>query len=237
MQRTTRRWVTSAAVVSAGVLMVGPAVTAFAQTDDPGGSTTTTAPSTTEAIPKALPDWFKSVLDQLVKAGTITQAQADAVTKALQDARPAMDHRGPWGGDRHGGFGRIGVALDEAAKALGIDLDELRTELQSGKTLVQVATDHHVDIQKVIDALKAAAKTKLDAAVADGRITQEQADARLAEMTDRLTDLVNQPFPAKAGPGHRGGHPGDKDSTGGKDRTGGTTPDTSAPTTTSPGGS
>jgi polyhydroxyalkanoate synthesis regulator phasin len=228
MQRTTRRWVTSVAVVSAGVLMVGPAVAAFAQTDDPGGSTTTTAPSTTEAAPKALPEWFKSVLDQLVTAGTITQAQADAVTKAVQDARPAMDHRGPWGGGPRGGFGRIGVALDEAAKALGIDLDELRTELQDGKTLAQIATDHHVDIQQVIDALKAAAKAKLDQAVKDGRITQEQADSRLTEMTDRLNDLVNQPFPTKGGPGHRGGHPGDQD---------GTAPDTSAPTTTAPGGS
>jgi hypothetical protein len=231
MHRTTRRWVTSAAALSAAILMVGPAVTAFAQTDDPGGSTTTTAPSTTQEAPKALPDWFKSVLDQLVKAGTITQAQADAVTKALQDARPAIDHRGPWGGGRRGGFGRIGVALDEAAKALGIDLDELRTELQDGKTLAQIAADHDVDIQKVIDALKAAAKTKLDAAVADGRITQEQADTRLSEMTDRLTDLVNQPFPAKGGHGHRGGHPGDKDDKGDA------TPDTSAPSTTSPGGS
>ena len=227
MQRTTRRWVTSAAVVSAGVLMVGPAVAAFAQTDDPSGSTTTTAPSTTEAT-KPLPDWFKSVLDQLVKAGTITQAQADAVTKALQDARPAMDHGGPWGGERHGGFGRIGVALDEAAKALGIDLDALRTELQSGKTLSQIATEHNIDITKVEDALTTAAKAKLDQAVKDGRITQEQADARLKQMTDRMTELVNQPFPAKGGPGHRSGHPGDKD---------GTTPDTSAPTTTSPGGS
>jgi hypothetical protein len=236
MQRTTRRWVTSAAVLSAGVLMVGPAVTAFAQTDDPSGSTTTTAPSTAPATPKALPDWIKSVLDSLVASGTITQAQADAVTKALQDARPTMERRGHWGGDRHGGFGRIGVALDEAAKALGLDLDELRTELQSGKTLAQIAADHDVDVQRVIDALTAAAKAKLDAAVADRRITQQQADSRLAEMTDRINDLVNQPLPTKDGPGHRGGRPGGQDK-GSSGSTGSTTPDTTAPTTTAPGGS
>jgi hypothetical protein len=234
MHRTTRRWVTSAAALSAGVLMIGP-VTAFAQSDDPGGSTTTTAPSTpssTPAAPKALPDWMKGVLDGLVKAGTITQAQADAVTKALQDARPAMDHRGPGGGEWRGGFGRIGVALDEAAKALGIDLDALRTELQSGKTLSQIASEKGVDVQKVIDALTAAAKTKLDEAVKAGRITQELADSRLAEMSTRLKELVDQPFPAK-GEGHPG-RPGSGDKEGGTDSS---TPSTTTPSTTAPGGS
>ena len=239
MHRTTRRWVTGAAALSAGVLTLGPVTPVFAQSDDPGGSTTTTAPSTpaTPATPKALPDWLKNVLDGLVQAGTITQAQADAVTKALQDARPAMDHRGPRGGDRHGGFGRIGVALDEAAKALGIDLDELRTELQSGKTLAEIATAHDIDVQQVIDALTAAAKAKLDAAVTAGRITQEQADTRLSEMTTKLKDLVNQPLPT-GGPWHRG-HPGkddgDKSSEGSTPST--TAPPTTTPSTTSPGGS
>ena len=227
MHRTTRRWVTGAAALSAGVLTLGPVTPVFAQSDDPGGSTTTTAPSTpaTPATPKALPDWLKNVLDGLVQAGTITQAQADAVTKALQNARPAMDHRGRWGGPR----GRIGVALDEAAKALGIDLDELRTELQSGKTLAEIATAHGVDVQKVIDALTTDAKAKLDAAVTAGRITREQADSRLAEMTSRLEDLVNRPLPTDGPWPH--GHPGKDD---GDKRGEDTTPSTTAPPSTTP---
>jgi hypothetical protein len=238
MHRTTRRWVTGAAALSAGVLTLGPVSPVFAQSDDPGGSTTTTAPSTPDtpdipATPKALPDWLKNVLDGLVQAGTITQAQADAVTNALQDARPAMDDRGPWGGPR----GRIGVALDEAAKALGIDLDELRTELRSGKNLAEIAAAHDIDVQQVIDALTAEAKAKLDAAVTAGRITQEQADSRLAEMTSRLEDLVNQPLPT-GGPWHRG-HPGKDDGDTGTEGTSPSTtaPSTTTPSTTSPGGS
>jgi hypothetical protein len=230
MHRTTRRWVTGAAAVAAGAVMLGP-VTAFAQTDDPGGSTTTTAPDTTTA--NALPDWMTSVLDRLVEAGTITQAQADAVTKALQDARPAIDRH--WGGPR-GGFGRIGIALDEAAKALRIDLDELRTELRNGKTLAELATEHGVDVQQVIDALKAAAESRLDQAVADGRLTQEQADDRLAELTERLEDFVNEPLPTKDWSGRRGGRHHDE-STDDKDEGEDTTPDSTAPPTTSPGGS
>jgi len=62
MHRTTRRWVTGAAALSAGVLMIGP-VTAFAQSDDPSGSTTTTAPST----PSDTPDAPDILCDNLVR--------------------------------------------------------------------------------------------------------------------------------------------------------------------------
>jgi polyhydroxyalkanoate synthesis regulator phasin len=224
MHRTTRRWVTGAAALSAGVFMIGP-VTAFAQSPDPGGSTTTTAPATsTPAKRQDVSTVIKDVLDNLVKAGAITQAQADAVTKALQDALPKFE-QGP--GRRGGPFGRFGagLALDAAAKVLGITADELRTELQSGKTIAEIAKAHGIDVQKVIDGLAADAKTKLDAAVKAGKLTQEQADARLKKMTDRLTKLVNQQVPmlggGNGGWGHRGG--------GGQDEQG-TTEGGSAPT-------
>ncbi len=231
MKRTTRRVATGAAAVSVGALLLVP-ITALAQTD--GGTTTTptsTTPSTSGA-PKDVATWITNVLDNLVKSGTITQAQADAITKALQAARPTFEHGpgGRWGGGRFG----FGLDLDAAAKALGITADELRTELQT-KTLAQIAADHKIDVQKVIDALAAAVKTKLDDAVAGGRLTQAEADARLKETTDRLTNLVNQTFPV--GRDH-GGWPGhrkrDHDSNG---TTGSTTTTEPSTTSTSPGGS
>jgi hypothetical protein len=222
MKRTTRRIVTGAAAVSASALMLGP-ITALAQGDE--GTTTTTAPAT--GAPKDVSTWITNVLNNLVKSGVITQAQADAITTALQAARPTFEH-GP--GGRFGG--RFGADLDAAAKALGVTIDELRTELQT-KTLAQIAADHEIDIQKVIDAMTAAAKTKLDDAVKAGKLSQTEADARLKELTDRLTNLVNQKLPQ---PGDRhGGWPGHrKDDTTGSTST--TTPATTTPTT-SPGGS
>ncbi len=216
MHRTTRRWVTGAAVLTAGVFTVGPVTASAAQSDDTGGSTSTTAPPAASpapakpAAPKATAPkdagaWIKNVLDNLVKAGTITQAQADAVTKALQDAKPMLEH-GPGGRGGPGGRFGAGLALDAAAKVLGVTVDELRTELQSGKTVAEIAKAHGIDVQKVIDGLAADAKTKLDEAVKAGRITQEQADTRLKEMTDRLTKLVNEKLPVPpTGDGHRGG--------------------------------
>jgi hypothetical protein len=236
MKRTTRRVITGAAAVSAGALLLGP-ITALAQGDE--GTTTTTSPPAsttpsakpgTSGAPKDASTWITNVLDNLVKSGVITQTQADAITKALQAARPTFEH-GP--GGRWGGPGRVGLGADveAAAKALGISIDELRTELQT-KSLAQIAADHKIDIQKVIDALAAAAKTKLDDAVKAGRLTQTEADTRLKELTDRLTNLVNQKLPM---PGDRhGGWPGHRkgDTTGSTT----TTTPTSTPTTT-PGGS
>jgi uncharacterized protein (DUF433 family) len=51
-----------------------------------------------------------------------------------------------------------------AAKAIGIDAKDLAAELKAGKTVAEVAQDHNVDPQKVIDALVDAGNKRLQAA-------------------------------------------------------------------------
>ncbi len=131
--------------------------------------------------------------------GTLTQEQADKVAETLKDSFPGRG--GP-------GMGRRGVALDTAATALGVSADELRTALQGGQTIAQVAESKGVDVQTVIDALVAEAKTHLDERVTAGDLTQEEADQRLADLTTRITDGVNNGLPARGdhGFGGRGDH-------------------------------
>lgn len=104
-------------------------------------------------------------LQSLVDDGTLTSAQRDAVVAALEAARP--DH-GPGHGGRHGGMHR--EMLDAAATAIGITTDELKTELQAGKTIAEVAVANGKTAQEVIDALVATAT---------------------ADLTQRITDMVN----------------------------------------------
>jgi len=212
MNRRTRRLAGGAAALGAGAILIGP-ITALAQSDD--DPPTTTSPATTDdpsdapAAPVEAPHLasrLAEVLQPLVDAGTITQAQLDAVTQALQDAGPVWGggHGGPRDHDHdHGpGPGRVGgrVSLETAASTIGISEEDLRTALEGGQTLAEVAAANGVEPQAVIDALVAEATTRLDEAVADGRIEQADADERRADLTERITTAVNEGFPARRGP-------------------------------------
>ncbi len=87
-------------------------------------------------------------------------------------------HQGGPGDGRGRGLGQ--AELEAAAKVLGMTTDELSTALQSGKTLEQVAQDANVDLQDVQDAIQAAhateMRTRIQQAVTDGTIIQENAD-------------------------------------------------------------
>jgi hypothetical protein len=82
------------------------------------------------------------------------------------------------------GFGWMGRdgwgTFDAAAKALGLSPEQLFTELHAGKTLTDLAKEKGVDLQAVQDAVAAARKDAMkqaiEQAVADGKISREQAD-------------------------------------------------------------
>lgn len=134
---------------------------------------------------------LRAVLQPLVVDGTITAAQADAVTAQLVANRPEGGHGGLGGHRGHRGFdGEV------VAGVLGIDADTLRTELQDGKTIAEIAAEQGVDVQTVIDALVSQAQTHLDQAVTDGRLTEDEAATKLVEITAKITDRVNNGRPA-----------------------------------------
>jgi len=95
--------------------------------------------------------------------------------------------------DRGPGLGHgPGDELAAAAAYLGLTTTELQTQLQSGKTLGQIADATSGKSKAgLIDALVAAEKAEIAAAVTAGRLTQAQADQITADLTRRLTDLVN----------------------------------------------
>ena len=168
-----------AATGLAGSLAVGGLAVANAQTTTP--TPTTVAPATSfkaEHSTRA-----KAALAPLVAAGTITQAQADAVIKALEAAAPAggpgggHDGMGHMGG-RGGGRGPGGHNRAELATALGISEADLHTAFQAGKSIAQVASEKGVSIQKVIDVLVAAEQL-------------EHPNEALADITARVTKFVN----------------------------------------------
>lgn len=94
-------------------------------------------------------------------------------------------------GGRHG----RGPNLEVAADAIGIEVDALHEALEGGDTLAQVAEANGVDPQAVIDALVADVQTHLDEEVASGELTQDEADERFAEASERIADGVENGRP------------------------------------------
>jgi hypothetical protein len=196
---------------AAGIALTSPGI-ASGQTDEStpdsaAGSTTTEPGSGPTTDPAERHGQFlEDTLAPLVEDGTITQAQADAVIKAIEDARPE-------GGGRHFFMGRgpFGDVFSAAAEAIGVDVDDLRSALRDGQTIAEIAAEHDVEVGTVVDAMVAAMKADLDEAVANERLTQEQADGILADAEERLTALVNGEGPKFEGRPrfeHRFGGPG-----------------------------
>jgi len=139
---------------------------------------------------------LKDVLAPLVANGTITQSQADAVIKAIEDAAPPMGGKGPGHGPRFGfGFGELRHGLDTIANTIGVSKQDLLKAIASGQSIADVAKAHNVDPQKVIDALNAQAKAALDKAVAAGVMTQDQANQALLKAGKAIQDMVNGNLP------------------------------------------
>jgi hypothetical protein len=146
---------------------------------------------------------LREVLQPLVDDGTITAEQADAVTATLVEARPERGEggfgHGPGGhrGGPGGMFGRGGPGIGSEALTdlLGLEAGELRDQLRDGATLAEIATAQGIEVQAVVDTLVAELTERLDAAVADGRIEQSDADDKLADATEKITEMVNNGRP------------------------------------------
>ncbi len=178
----------------------------------------------------AIEQALENRLDEAVAAGRMTQEQADALKERIESGEfPLFGGGGPGGhGGPHGGGM---VALDAAASYLGLTDEELRTELDDGSTLADVAEEQGKSVDGLVAALVDAAKTDLADAVEAGRLTEAQQTEILAGLEERITTLVNEGFRGGHGPGGPGGPggppPTGDDGSGSSSDSGGTSGSTS----------
>jgi polyhydroxyalkanoate synthesis regulator phasin len=138
-------------------------------------------------------------IDAAVKDGKLTQEQGEAAKKRLANGIPLLSGpalgikpHGPGGpgfGERRG-FG-FGFGFDGAADYLGLTEAQLKEQLQDGKSLAEVAKAQNKDVAGLKTALKANVTKKLDEAVKDGHMTDAQKTRILADVDDRLDDVIN----------------------------------------------
>jgi polyhydroxyalkanoate synthesis regulator phasin len=136
-----------------------------------------------------------ATLSALVAKGTITQAQADAITAAATAAetakRAAKDAV-------HAAKDAARVALEALiSKTIGVDSATIRTRLAAGESLGVIAGAKKAELI----ALLVADKTKrIDADVTAGKLTAEQATTLKAGLTAHVTAEVDS-VGGKRGPG------------------------------------
>ena len=144
----------------------------------------------------ALKQALKNRIDEAVEAGRVTEEQADEL-KARVDADefPLLGGLGPFGRGLHGGpaFGRFGhfELLETAASYLGMTEEALRDAL-ADQTLAEIAEEQGKTASGLVQQLVATQTKRIDEAVADGRITEEQATQLEAGLNERMQELVNR---------------------------------------------
>jgi predicted transcriptional regulator len=165
--------------------------------------------------------WNQSI-DQALTDGKITQAQADAfkVAGTPDIANFGRGAKGPGGmhGDPDGNM-IVHNYLEEAfAKALGMSITDFDAQEAAGMSWQEIAVAQGKTEAEAQTLLETAWSQAIDQALADGKITQAQADALMAAGAPTLANVGVPGHGQPGGMGDRGpgGHggprPGESDS-------------------------
>ncbi|HWH54926.1 MAG TPA: hypothetical protein VNT04_05045 [Gaiellaceae bacterium] len=149
---------------------------------------------TPSELSAALKKALENRVDAAVAAGRLTKEQGAELKKRIEAGDVPLFGGPGFAGPGHlRGFGHLGPPgdLDAAADYLGLTEAQLEKQLNTGKTLAQVAKSRDKSVDGLISALYDSAKKKLDAGVAAGRLTKAQEESILADLKSRLSEFVN----------------------------------------------
>lgn len=115
---------------------------------------------------------------------------------ALALAAPALALSA--GGERASGWGGgfcqgVGSMAGSLAELFGMSSEELAQAREEGQSLSEIGEDRGIGEDRILESMLETRKAALDEAVADGRISQERADAMLDRMEGRMKDRLDQP--------------------------------------------
>lgn len=146
-----------------------------------------------------------AILVLAMAPATMAQGPGDSGTERVA---PLADGEGRGPGDCRRGGPRGGGHVHEAvAEALGMTPEELRDALDEETSIADVAAEQGVSLDSVVEAAVAPIAEKLAERVEAGDMTQEEADAKLDEARERLTEKFQEPFSRPRAPRGRSFRP------------------------------
>ncbi|MEO0493697.1 MAG: hypothetical protein AAF081_09795, partial [Actinomycetota bacterium] len=105
---------------------------------------------------------------------------------------PDPEAEGTEGRDGRRGHRGGGCHLEEIAAAIGIEEDALRAELDAGQSIADVAEANGVAADVIVDLLVDQAEERIAEKVEAGRITEDEAAEKLANVEERAEDRVER---------------------------------------------
>jgi len=134
---------------------------------------------TDEQIQDMLEQAHDQALQAAVAAGTLTREQADLMDQHMEQMGQKGWQMGSFRGQRMG-LGKEGPLHDYKvaafAEALGLTVEQVEARQEAGETLWQIAEAQGLTIEEFRTKMIVASQNAINQALADGKITQEQAD-------------------------------------------------------------
>ncbi len=161
----------------------------------------------TQTLLDAIEKTNLSFLDKAVAEGKLTEEQAAEIRERIESGIMPVFGIGGFGKGDHGRGhgagphimgGRVEVHradIADIAGFLGISEDELKAALEEGRTLAELTTESGKSVDDLKALLSDDIETKLAEKVADGTITQVQADEMLARHEEMVDAIINGDMP------------------------------------------
>jgi len=134
-----------------------------------------------DELQTAIDEARTETLDEAVAEGTLTEEQAER----LQEGK--FPFRGFGGRLWH----RHGDVMGAAAEVLDMPQADLMEQLRDGNSLAEVAEAQGMDVETFKAALLDQVQAQLNELVADGDLTQEQADEIFQRTEEKIDDIVS----------------------------------------------
>ncbi|UOF89325.1 hypothetical protein LSG31_15645 [Fodinisporobacter ferrooxydans] len=148
-----------------------------------------------QTVISKLQDDLKSHLDVAVKNGKMTADKEQTIlAKAPARIQKLVEHKGLFKKHKHH---KRQMLFNEVSSVIGVDKQTLRADLKAGQSIAEVAQSKGISEQTLIADLQGKLQSRLDQAVADGKITKEKESQILSHAQTRIQKLVEHKFVKK----------------------------------------